>query len=98
MKRTINGYPYDLPNVEDVRETHPGHWEGTTLKGDPFWVIGGTRVAYGSRQKWLAIFPKGFKGVEPRPEPSLAHALRDVNEMAANSGGNRRSRVVAEAA
>lgn len=82
MKRTINGYPYNLPKVEDVRESRPGFWEGLTKKGEPFWIIGGSRIAHGARRQWQLLFPAGLKTIEGQPKASLADALREVNALA----------------
>jgi hypothetical protein len=79
MNRSINGYNRDLPNVRDLHETAPGHWEGHAVTGDPFWVVGGTR-ANGSRQQWYAIAPTVFAGPEPAQVSSLAAALELIDK------------------
>lgn len=84
MQRTINGYAYDLPNVEDVRETVPGHWEGRTKEGEPFFILGGTRLK-GARDQWYAVSPSAFGGPAPVPAHSLAEGLRKVDAALAPS-------------
>jgi hypothetical protein len=79
MNRTINGYRYDLDRIQDVHETAPGHWEGRTVKGDPFFILGGTR-ANGGRHEWYTMCPAAFQSPEPQPVRSLAEGLRKVDE------------------
>jgi hypothetical protein len=79
VNRTINGYRYDLDHIQDVHETAPGHWEGRTAKGDPFFILGGTR-ANGGRHEWYTMCPTVFQSPEPQPVRSLAEGLRKVDE------------------
>jgi hypothetical protein len=79
MDRTINGYRYVLDHVQDVHESSPGHWEGRTVTGDPFFVFGGTR-AHGGRHEWYMTCPNVFQSPEPTPVRSLAEGLRKVDE------------------
>jgi hypothetical protein len=79
MNRTINGYQRDLPHIQDIHESSPGHWEGRTITGDPFFILGGTR-AKGGRHEWYTMCPNAFASPEPRPVRSLAEGLQTVED------------------